>query len=122
VRDVRVLVVDDHESFRRAVGDLIEDVEGFVVVASASSARQCLELIADIPVDLVLMDINMPGMNGIEASRRIAAGVRAPVVVLLSTYAENEIDVSDCGAAAYVSKLSFGPQRLGEVWAAAGSR
>lgn len=122
MREVRVLVVDDHQLFRRAVGELIEDVDGFLVVASLSSAQQCLELIGAISVDLVLMDVNMPDMNGIEASRRIASTTHPPVVVLLSTYDESEIDANACGAAGYISKLSFSTQRLSEIWTASGGR
>jgi DNA-binding NarL/FixJ family response regulator len=113
-----VLIVDDHELFRRAVGELIDDVEGFVIVASVDSGQHALDVIAERPIDLVLMDVNMPGLTGIDASRRIADRPRAPVVVLLSTYDESEIDPITCGAAAYVSKLSFGAQQLREVWAA----
>jgi DNA-binding NarL/FixJ family response regulator len=113
---VRVLIVDDHELFRRAVGELIEDVTGFVVVASVDSAQRALDLIAERPIDLVLMDINMPGLNGLDASRRIAERPGAPIVVLLSTYDASEIDPTACGAAAYVSKLSFSAEQLREVW------
>ena len=116
---VRVLIVDDHDLFRQAVGELIEDIAGFVVVASVGSAQRGLDLIAEMPIDLVLMDVNMPGLNGIDASRRISERTRPPIVVLLSTYDESEIDPTACGAAAYVSKLAFSAQRLGEVWAAA---
>jgi DNA-binding NarL/FixJ family response regulator len=116
VRDVRVLVVGDHELSRRGVAALIADADGFVLAAAVNTAQQCYDVIAGGNIDLVLMDINMPGTNGFDASRHIAATVAAPVVVLLSTYDEAEVDIGDCGAAGYISKSSFGPQRLVETW------
>ena len=69
--------------------------------------------------DLVLMDVNLPGMDGIEATRRLRAGAEPPVVMLLSTYDEDEFDLDGCGAASYIAKAAFGPDRLSEAWAAA---
>jgi two-component system response regulator AlgR len=67
--------------------------------------------------DLVLMDVNLPGINGLEAARRLTAGQNPPIVVLLSTYDEGEIDYADCGASSYITKSAFDPDRLTEVWA-----
>lgn len=117
---VRVFVVDDHEQFRSAVSAIVAEIEGFVVVGSAESGEQSLELIPPTRADLVLMDVNLPGMSGIEAARRLTAGQRAPVVVLLSTYDEGELDYRDSGAAAYVNKSAFSPHRLIDVWTSRG--
>jgi len=119
VSDVRVLVVDDHESFRRAVAAVVEETEGFVVVGSAESGEQSLTLLSQTTADLVLMDVNLPGIDGIEATRRLTACANAPVVVLLSTYDEAEVDYQGCGAAGYITKDAFGPDRLTDVWSAA---
>lgn len=116
LKSVRVFVVDDHESFRAAVAAMVGEVDGFVVVGSAQSGEQSLELIRQTPADLILMDVNLPGITGIEASRRLTAGPSAPVVVLLSTYDEGELDYSNSGAAAYINKSAFGPDRLIDVW------
>ena len=72
---------------------------------------------------LVLMDVNLPGIDGLEAARRLGAGPRAPIVVLLSTYDELEGErfVAESGAAAYVTKSAFGPDRLAAAWSIAGS-
>ena len=117
--DVRVLVVDDHESFRHAMAAVVDETEGFVVVGSAESGEQSLELVSQTPADLVLMDVNLPGITGIEASRRLTAQASAPVVVLLSTYDEGEFEYGECGAIAYITKSAFGPDRLVDVWSAA---
>jgi CheY-like chemotaxis protein len=114
-------VVDDHEPFRRAVAAMVDEIEGFVVVGSAESGERSLEVIARTPIDLVLMDVNLPGMSGIEAARLLTARPDAPLVVLLSTYDEGELDYQDSGVVAYVNKSVFSPRRLVELWAAATS-
>ncbi|TDO52687.1 response regulator receiver domain-containing protein [Kribbella sp. VKM Ac-2527] len=119
--DVRVLVVDDQEPFRRAIAAVVAETDGFVVVASSPSGEESLLSVARLRPDLVLMDVNLPGIDGIEATRRITLAADPPVVVLLSTYDQDEFDLSGCGAAAYLAKAAFGPDRLAAEWAAATS-
>ncbi len=118
--DVRVLVVDDQVAYRRALAAVVTETDGFVVVAETASAEESLEVAAEVLPDLVLMDVNLPGISGIDAARRLTASPGGPVVVLLSTYDEDEFDLEGCGASAYVAKAAFGPDRLTEVWSAAG--
>ena len=68
------------------------------------------------------MDINLPGIDGIEAARRIREIAPAPVVVLLSTYDEDDFDLSGCGAAAYISKSALSSARLRQVWSDQGAQ
>ena len=68
------------------------------------------------------MDVNLPGIDGIEASRRLTSRPGGPVVVLLSTYDQDEFDLAGCGAASYVPKAAFGPDRLSAAWAEATGR
>ncbi len=117
--DVRVLVVDDQEPFRRAMSAVVDETDGFVVVGSAQSGEDSLAMATELLPDLVLMDVNLPGIDGIEATRRLRAGTEPPVVILLSTYDEDDFDLAGCGAAAYIAKAAFGPDRLSEAWAAA---
>jgi DNA-binding NarL/FixJ family response regulator len=112
-------VVDDHQPFRAAVVAMVDETEGFVVVGSAESGERSLGLISRTPVDLVLMDDNLPGMSGVEAARLLTARPDAPMVVLLSTYDEGELDYRDSGAVAYVNKSVFSASRLVELWTAA---
>lgn len=111
-----MLVVDDQERFRRAMCAVVEETPGFEVVGAVASGEASLVAAAEVQPDLVLMDVHLPGIDGIEASRRLTASASGPVVVLLSTYDVEELDVSGCGAAAYLAKADFGPDRLVEIW------
>ena len=119
VTDVRVLVVDDQEPFRRAMAAVVEETDGFVVVGSVACGEDSLTAAAELAPDLVLMDVNLPGIDGIEGTRRLRSNGDGPVVVLLSTYDEDEFEFEGSGAAAYVTKAAFGPERLAEAWSAA---
>ena len=115
--EVRVLIVDDQEPFRRAIAAVVSETDGFVVVASTSSGEEALLAVTRLRPSLVLMDVNLPGIDGIEATRRITRDADPPVVVLLSTYDQDEFDLSGCGAASYLAKASFGPDLLSAAWA-----
>jgi len=119
VTDVRVLIVDDQEPFRRAMAAVVDETDGFVVAATAASGEESVTAAAEHSPDLVLMDVNLPGIDGMEAARQIRAAGTGPLVMLLSTYDEDELDYADSGAAAYVPKGLFGPERLVQEWTAA---
>jgi len=119
VAEVRVVIVDDQEPFLLAMAAVVAETDGFVVVGSASSGEESLAVAAELRPDLVLMDVHLPGIDGVEATRRLVAERGGPVVVLLSTYDEDQVDLLGCGAAAYVAKGAFGPDRLSTVWAGA---
>ena len=114
--DVRVLIVDDQEPYRRAMAAVVDATDGFVVVGSATSGEESLAVAAELRPELVLMDIHLPGIDGIEATRRITSEPGSPVVVLLSTYEEDQFDLDGCGCAAYIAKADFGPDRLADAW------
>ena len=119
---VRVLIVDDQEPFRMAARLVVETTEGFDVVGEAETGEDSVALARELTPDLVLMDVNLPGINGLDATRQILDGQSEPVVVLLlSTYEEEEYAprAAECGAAAYIPKAAFGPDRLESAWAAA---
>ena len=116
---VRVLVVDDQDPYRRAMSAVVDETDGFVVLGAVASGEESVEAVAELGPDLVLMDVNLPGIDGLEATRRISAGDAPPVVILLSTYDEDEFDRSTCGAAAYISKAALSPARLQQLWSTA---
>ena len=108
----RVLIVDDHELFRSGLRTLLED-EG-LQAADVSGGEEALRRIAAQRPDVVLMDINLPGISGIEATRRIVAAHPDVTVVLLSTYAAADLpaDATTCGAATYLNKEDLTPATL----------
>jgi CheY-like chemotaxis protein len=114
--DVRVLIVDDQEPFRRAMAAVVAETDGFSIAGSVASGEESLAAVAQERPDLVLMDVNLPGIGGIEAARRLAADPDGPVVVLLSTYDVDQVDLEGSGAAAYVAKADLGPDRLSATW------
>jgi DNA-binding NarL/FixJ family response regulator len=114
--DVRVLIVDDQEPFRRAMAAVVDATEGFAVVGAATTGEESLAAAQETRPDLVLMDVNLPGIDGVEASRRLTTDPDGPVVFLLSTYDEDQLEASGCGAATYIPKGAFGPERLSAEW------
>jgi two-component system invasion response regulator UvrY len=119
---VPVLIVDDQAPFRRAASAVVRLTPGFTVVGEAESGEAAVELVGSLRPALVLMDINMPGISGIEATRRITEGYPEVVVLLLSTYQADDLpgDARSSGYAAYVNKDEFGPQVLETLWDAQG--
>lgn len=113
-----MLVVDDQAPFRAIARTVVSMTPGFEVVGEAESGEQGVAMAADLASQVVLMDINLPGINGIEATRRIVASMPSAVVILLSTYGDKDLPAgaSTCGAARYVHKEDFEPAVLAEVW------
>jgi DNA-binding NarL/FixJ family response regulator len=122
VSNVTVLTVDDQPVFRRAVGDLIAATPGFEEVGQAASGSEALEMAAALRPDLVLLDVRMDDMDGIETAQRLLASECGAVVVLISL---NEVPEAASavagGVAAHVRKQDLSARTLRAVWAAHGS-
>jgi two-component system, NarL family, invasion response regulator UvrY len=110
----RVLVVDDQAPFRSVAASVIRLVRGWQVVGEAETGEEAVRLTAQLEPDLVLMDINLPGINGIQATQQILHGRPGVAVVLVSTYALDDLpeEASRCGALAYVRKDDLTPRLL----------
>jgi DNA-binding NarL/FixJ family response regulator len=119
---VRVVIVDDQEPFRQAARMVVELSDGFDVAGEAASGEEAVELVRALDPDLVLMDVNLPGIDGLEATRRILAEApRSRVVLVLSTYGADDYEAQAlaAGASAFIPKSSFGPDTLEAAWNAA---
>ena len=107
IDDLRVLLVDDHDLFRTGLRNLLEE-EGVVVVGEAGTGNEALRMVEELAPDVVVMDLNMPGMTGVEATRQIASV--APLArVLVLTISDQDGDVLDAilaGACGYLLKDS----------------
>jgi two-component system, NarL family, invasion response regulator UvrY len=115
---VRVLTVDDHAPFLRVAHELMLATSGFESVGEASSAEEGLAAVETARPDLVLADVHMPGMGGIEMARRIAQRWEGTVVVLISAHDPEQLPSAarTCGAAEVIRKQDLGPARLRELW------
>jgi two-component system, NarL family, invasion response regulator UvrY len=115
---VRVWVVDDQASFRLATAAAVAATEDFALAGNCETGESAIELIPDGSAGIVLMDIHMPGMGGIEATRRLRAAHPDLIVLLTSTYDVEDLpaDVADCGAAAYLHKEDLSPELLTRIW------
>ena len=116
---VAVLIVDDQAPFRRAARAVIMATPGFEVAGEAESGEDAVRMAEELHPGLVLMDINLPGINGIEATRQITAARPETVVMLLSTYREEDLPpgAESSGAARYVNKEQFAPDVVEDTWA-----
>ena len=113
-----VMVVDDQAPFRMAARAVIRRSEGFTLAGEAENGVKAIELAREIQPDVVLMDINMPEMGGIEATRGIVAELPETFVILCSTYDISDLppDAMDSGARAYVHKEQLGAKTLRRLW------
>lgn len=120
VGNVTVLTVDDQAVFRRVARSLISATAGFEQVGEAASGAEALELAADLQPDLVLVDVEMPGLDGLETARRLARIHPNGVVVLISV---DEIppSASTAGAVACVRKQDLSTRALRDLWMGLGA-
>jgi len=112
--ELRILIVDDHAILRDGIRSLLERQEDLRVVGEAGDGRQALALVAELQPDIVLMDINMPDMNGLEATHLIVEQYPQIKVLILTQHDNHEYinSLLQAGAAGYVLKRSGGRELL----------
>jgi NarL family two-component system response regulator LiaR len=113
---ITVLLVDDHELVRRGVRAFLETQPGITVVAEAGGGEEAVRLAAEYAPDVALMDLIMPGMDGVEATRRLTAQSPRTNVVMLTSYHDDEhvFPAIRAGALSYVLK-EVGPEQLADA-------
>lgn len=106
--ETRILLVDDHAMFRAGIRALLESEERLTVVGEASTGDEAVDEVRALKPDVVVMDLSMPGSNGLEATRRITALGLDTRILVLTVHAEEEylVPVVEAGASGYLTKTS----------------
>jgi DNA-binding NarL/FixJ family response regulator len=117
VSDIKVVIVDDQEIYRSALAGLLEIVGGYAVVGTAATGEEAVELTARTAVDLVFMDLRLPGIDGLEATTAIRAAMDAPRVVVISTDRDGLAPeaISRSGAMGGLAKADLDPEWLDQL-------
>jgi len=111
---IRVMLVDDHALVREGIRQILEKEPDIAVIGEAERGELALELLDSLQPDVVLLDVRMPGMSGIETTRRIRAAFPNVRVLILSAYSDFAVEAFTAGASGYVLKSA----RSGELVAA----
>jgi two-component system nitrate/nitrite response regulator NarL len=111
-----VLAVDDHARFRSVLRDVVGATSDLVVVGEADSGERAVDLVDDLAPDLVLMDLRMPGMGGLAATRKIKELKPSTVVVLVSSEGPEMLKSAQGVADEVLCKTQLRPKVLDEIW------
>ena len=119
---VSVMIVDDQSPFRAAARAVVDRVKEFQLVAEVASGEEAVAASAELEPQLILMDINMGVLNGIEATRIITRSHPTTKVILVSTYTLDDLPPAarTSGAIAYLNKDELSPRMIRRLWEAGG--
>lgn len=122
--NLRILLADDHQMFREALRILLERSPEFEVVAETGDGLEVFALARETSPNIVCMDIDMPGLNGIEITRQITTALPLVKVIALSTFSDRGYvtDMLNAGASAYVTKAAAGVELLRAIDAVSRNR
>jgi DNA-binding NarL/FixJ family response regulator len=117
---IRILIADDHPVFRFGLRALLESQPDMLVLAEAESGEDSVEMAQSLQPDIVLMDVNMPGLNGIEATRRITAEAPSIAILIITMFDDDTIFTAmQAGARGYLIKGAQGEETLRAIRAVA---
>lgn len=117
---IRVLIADDHSVVRSGLEQLLQTTDDLELVASAADGEEAVRLAGELGPDVVLMDLSMPGVDGVQATRRIVAADATCQVVVLTSFSDRQwiLDALDAGASGYVLKHASPDELLDAIRAA----
>ena len=121
---VRIMLVDDHPLIREAIAHLVASAPDFEVVGEAANGQECLERVADLRPDIVVLDIAMPDMNGEQVSRELRRRYPGIKIIALSGYNDRQFvrAMTKAGAKAYVVKSASGRELIHALRAVASGK
>ena len=114
LRKLRILIVDDHPLFREGVRDALAGNADIDVIGDVTNGQEAIEMVETLVPDIVLVDINLPGIGGLEVTRKVRHAQPHVAVIILSDREDDEqlFDATRVGAAAWLSKDSSGSDLL----------
>jgi len=117
-RPVKIMIVDDHEMVRNGLKKIIGEVDDFEVIAEASNGLEAVQLARELSPHIILMDVNMPDMDGIEATRIITVELDQVCIIGLSMHNQEEVinELKRAGASAYLIKSDVVKNLSSEIW------
>jgi DNA-binding NarL/FixJ family response regulator len=119
-RSIRVLIADDHPVFRFGLRTLLESQQDMVVVGEAERAEQAVRMADSLQPEVILMDVNMPGLNGIEAARQIMASTPDVAILIITMFDDDTVFTAmQAGARGYLLKGAQGSETLRAIRAVA---
>jgi DNA-binding NarL/FixJ family response regulator len=109
VKDVRILIADDHEVVRKGIRAVLESEPGWTVCGEAATGREAVAKAIELRPDVVLLDVSMPQLNGLEATKQIHKAVPASILIMTMHESDRIVrEAMDAGASGYVSKVDAG--------------
>lgn len=117
VDKISIMLVDDHPLLRQALRAVLERQADFKIVAEADDGEEAVRLASELVPDVVIMDINMPKLDGLEATRRIKANCPSVNVLVLTVYDDSEhlLGILEAGAAGYLTKRVYGQEVINAI-------
>jgi len=107
---ISIMLADDHPLLRKAVKDVLEQEKDFEVIAEADDGEEAVKLAEELVPDVIIMDITMPKMNGLEATREIHSKLPQIIILVLTVHTDSEhiLGILEAGAVGYLTKKVFG--------------